>query len=129
IGGLAGIADPGAEVIASSDYAAELRIVNSLPVPYTSLLGRGAATTYQLSPSSVVSQRQRRVIGGVEFELVPAPDNGHSKDALTIYLPSQKVLFAGDLMVDVGVPWLPEGSADGLLRSLDVLMSFGDVHV
>jgi cyclase len=49
----------------------------------------------------------------------------HTAGDLIVYLPKQKILFAGDLVSNRAVPWLldPAMSVDGWLKSLDSLLT------
>jgi glyoxylase-like metal-dependent hydrolase (beta-lactamase superfamily II) len=49
----------------------------------------------------------------------------HTAGDLVVYLPKQKILFAGDIVSNRAVPWLldPGMSVDGWLRSLDSLLT------
>jgi cyclase len=49
----------------------------------------------------------------------------HTAGDLVVYLPKQKILFAGDIVSNRAVPWLldPGMSVDGWLKSLDSLLT------
>ena len=49
----------------------------------------------------------------------------HTAGDLVVYLPKQRILFAGDIVSNRSVPWLldPEMNVDGWLKSLDSLLT------
>lgn len=49
------------------------------------------------------------------------PGGAHTAGDLIVWLPSERVLFAGDLLIEDGVTMVVDGSAKGLLASLDTL--------
>ena len=86
--------------------------------------GRDDAT----SPGVVVINTELR-IGGTRFELIPVR-GGETRDGLLIHLPDHQVMFAGDfIMPYLGAPFLPEGSLDGLLDTIDVVARKNPRHL
>ncbi|HEX2219600.1 MAG TPA: MBL fold metallo-hydrolase [Gemmatimonadales bacterium] len=57
--------------------------------------------------------------------VVTHPGAGHSAGDLIVWLPKDRVLFAGDLLVEDGVSMVVDGSSSELLRVLDVVESLG----
>jgi glyoxylase-like metal-dependent hydrolase (beta-lactamase superfamily II) len=53
--------------------------------------------------------------------VVTHPGSGHSAGDLLVWLPEEKVLFAGDVLVEDGVSMVVDGNSDELLRVLDVV--------
>jgi glyoxylase-like metal-dependent hydrolase (beta-lactamase superfamily II) len=51
--------------------------------------------------------------------VVTHPGAGHSAGDLLVWLPKERVLFAGDVLVEDGVSMVVDGNADELLRVLD----------
>jgi thiosulfate/3-mercaptopyruvate sulfurtransferase len=58
---------------------------------------------------------------GVRALVISHPGAGHTPGDLIVWLPAERVLFAGDLLVEDGVTMLVDGSSAELLRSLDTL--------
>jgi glyoxylase-like metal-dependent hydrolase (beta-lactamase superfamily II) len=50
--------------------------------------------------------------------VITHPGAAHSAGDLTIWLPHERILFAGDLLVEDGVTMVVDGSSDELLRAL-----------
>ncbi len=57
--------------------------------------------------------------------VVSHPGAGHSAGDLIVWLPKERVLFAGDVLVEDGVTMVVDGSAPALLRSLARIDSLG----
>ena len=53
--------------------------------------------------------------------VITHPGAGHSAGDLVVWLPKERVLFAGDVLVEDGVSMVVDGNADELLRVLDVV--------
>lgn len=129
IGGLDGLTEPGTEVIAQSRFANELRIVNEAGIDYAWFFGGQAVREerygplYDVTPDRLVTQTETLVRGGVTFVLHPLP-GGETEDALLIELPDEGIIFVGDsFMPYLGAPFVGEGSADGLLDTIELLES------
>jgi len=94
IGGLSAFLEPDTQLVAHAAFAEELRFVN---------------------------EAETLVLGGTEFSLYPV-HGGETSDALLVHLPASGVLFTGDvLMPFLGAPFLPEGSAEGLFETLELI--------
>ena len=57
--------------------------------------------------------------------VVTHPGAAHTAGDLVVWLPQERVLFAGDLLVEDGVTMVVDGSARALRRSLDFIDSLG----
>ena len=129
IGGLSAIKAPGAQVIARSNFADELRIINETGAPLGAFFGREGSPAFALAPDRLVAEPETLTIGGVELALYPA-HGGETDDALLIHLPASGVLFIGDaLMPQLGAPFLPEGSAEGLFETLGLIQRLEPRHL
>ena len=121
IGGLEALLGPGVEVIAQAEFPNELRLANSRPLPWTGFFGTEAARHFEAVPDRLVSARETVTVGGVEFVLHPV-SGGETSDGLLIEMPSQGVVFTGDVMMPyLGAPFLPEGSAAGLFDTMRLI--------
>lgn len=61
-------------------------------------------------------------IDGVNFEYVPV-GNGHSEEDWFLYMPDEKVLLAGDLVMNGRITSNRDGSVMGQLKALDMINS------
>lgn len=121
IGGLGGLLSSGPRVIANADFVDELRIVNATGIPFRTFFGADGKRTFELSPDLLVHDAETLVIGDTEFQLF-AVRGGETRDALLIYLPASGVMFTGDVFMPyIGAPFLPEGSAEGLFGTIDLI--------
>lgn len=66
---------------------------------------------------------QDLVVGGVRFQLQPAGPS-HTAEDLTIYLPSEKVLFAGDLVFRSRIPFVGGANSRHWIMALENLLAF-----
>src|SRR5262249_20777066 len=74
-------------------------------------------------PDVTIDNRTDLNIGGSNFELIPA-HGGETHDAMLIYLPDEKVMFMGDVIMPyLGAPFAEEGDVRELLEALDVVVS------
>jgi glyoxylase-like metal-dependent hydrolase (beta-lactamase superfamily II) len=62
-------------------------------------------------------------VGGVVFELTPVGP-AHTPEDLTVYVPSEKVLFAGDLFFNGRLPFVGQANSRQWVLSLDRLLAF-----
>lgn len=67
------------------------------------------------------------VIGGVLFQAKPVGP-AHTPEDLAFYLPSEKVLFAGDLVFRSRIPFVGQADSRHWITALDQLLAF-DTHV
>jgi glyoxylase-like metal-dependent hydrolase (beta-lactamase superfamily II) len=62
-------------------------------------------------------------VGGVLFELKPVGPS-HTPEDLAVYLPSEKVLFAGDLVFRSRIPFVGQADSRHWIVALDQLLAF-----
>jgi glyoxylase-like metal-dependent hydrolase (beta-lactamase superfamily II) len=63
------------------------------------------------------------VVGGIRFQIKPVGPS-HTPEDLVVYLPQQKVLFAGDLVFRSRVPFVGQADSRQWIKALDSLLSF-----
>jgi cyclase len=61
--------------------------------------------------------------------VITHPGAGHTAGDLLVWLPKERVLFAGDLLIEDGVSMVVDGSARGLRHGLDVIDSLAPLVV
>ena len=66
---------------------------------------------------------QELVVGGVRFVLQPVGP-AHTPEDMVVFLPAEKVLFAGDLVFRGRVPFVGQADSGQWIRSLDTLLAF-----
>src|SRR5215475_5098044 len=124
IGGLGALLESNPRVIAQAGFADELRIVNSIGVPFKYFFGAaGSRRRYDARPNHLVGEPETLTVGGTRFVLYPAR-GGETADALLIHVPDRGVLFVGDaFMPYLGAPFVAEGSAEGLFETITLIRS------
>ena len=74
-------------------------------------------------PDVAIDGRTDLSLGGSKFELIPVR-GGETHDAMLIYLPDEKVMFVGDIIMPyLGAPFVEEGDLPGLLDTIDVIVN------
>ena len=63
-------------------------------------------------------------LGGTAMVVIH-PGTAHSAGDLMLWLPASRVLFAGDLLLEDGVPMVVDGSARTMLKAVDLMDSLG----
>ena len=63
------------------------------------------------------------VLGGVQFHIKPVGPS-HTPEDLAVYLPSEKVLFAGDLVFRSRIPYVGQADSRHWIAALDTLLGF-----
>jgi glyoxylase-like metal-dependent hydrolase (beta-lactamase superfamily II) len=72
------------------------------------------------SPDRPVTRSDTVRLGGKTI-VVTHPGAGHSPGDLVVWLPEERVLFAGDVLVEDGVSMLVDGNSSALLGALDTV--------
>src|SRR5215468_1129239 len=80
-------------------------------------------------PDITIDKRTDLNIGGSKFELIPAR-GGETHDAMLVYLPDEKVMFMGDVIMPyLGAPFDEAGDLQGLLEAIDVVVSRNPLYL
>ncbi len=78
--------------------------------------------TTVLVPADIwVAEDQSMQLSGMQFDLIQVGP-AHTPDDLAIYVPQEKVLFAGDLMFSGRIPYVGSADSAGWIRSLERLV-------
>jgi glyoxylase-like metal-dependent hydrolase (beta-lactamase superfamily II) len=82
-----------------------------------------SADVQSYKPDVAIDNRTDLNIGGTKFELIPV-HGGETHDAMLIYLPDEKMMFMGDVIMPyIGAPFAAEGDLEGLFDAIDVIVS------
>jgi len=113
VGGNAYFAAAGATIIAQAKVAAKIDSTT-----------KASKAALRVDHRKVLGPADRKV------QIVWLGKPAHTAGDLIVYLPKQKVLFAGDLVWNKAVPWLldPDFDRKGWIASLDSLMSKAFVY-
>lgn len=78
----------------------------------------------QLTPADEwINGPKELVVGGYRFLLQPVGPS-HTPEDLVVYLPQEKVLFAGDLVFRSRIPFVGQADSGHWIRALDTLLAF-----
>jgi glyoxylase-like metal-dependent hydrolase (beta-lactamase superfamily II) len=66
---------------------------------------------------------QELVVGGVRFFLQPVGP-AHTPEDLVVFMPDERVLFAGDLVFRGRIPFVGQANSGQWIKSLDTLLAF-----
>ncbi len=67
-------------------------------------------------------------IGGVKF-IIKAVGPAHTPEDLVVYIPSEKVLFAGDLVFRNRIPFVGQANSQLWMKAIQTLLSFDTVAI
>jgi len=76
------------------------------------------------APDRPVTASDTLRLGGRELVVIH-PGTAHSAGDLMLWLPRERVLFAGDILLEDGVTMVVDGNSRVLLRTLDLIDSLG----
>jgi len=62
-------------------------------------------------------------VGGVEFQIKPVGPS-HTPEDIAVYLPSEKVLFAGDLVFRSRIPYVGQADSRHWISAMETLLNF-----
>jgi glyoxylase-like metal-dependent hydrolase (beta-lactamase superfamily II) len=112
----------GAKVIAHPDRnsLASEGGENALLADWVRVVGLDAMRGFEFAdiPDRPVTATDTLRIGG-RTVVISHPGAAHSAGDLTIWLPAERILFAGDVLIEDGVTMVVDGSSGQLLRALD----------
>lgn len=112
----------GAKVIAHPDTRtlASEGGPDALVADWTRVVGRDAMRGFAFAdrPDRPVTASETLRLGGRTI-VVTHPGAAHTAGDLMVWLPRERILFAGDLLVEDGVTMVVDGSASALERALD----------
>jgi glyoxylase-like metal-dependent hydrolase (beta-lactamase superfamily II) len=130
VGGIGALVGPATRLIAQAGFTAELQRQRGNVFPFRYFTGNGAGfggsdtrrAVGGLAVDQPVAAATSLSVGGTQFALYPTT-GGETSDALMVYLPDSGVLFTGDVMMPyLGAPFFAEGSPDGLLDALRLIV-------
>ena len=81
------------------------------------------ANTQLIPADQWVSSETQVTVGGVDFQIKPVGPS-HTPEDLVVYLPSEKLLFAGDLVFRSRIPYVGQADSRSWIIALDSLLSF-----
>jgi glyoxylase-like metal-dependent hydrolase (beta-lactamase superfamily II) len=99
---------------------------NALIADWVRVVGLDAMRGFEFAdtPDRPVTASDTLRLGGKTI-VITHPGAGHSPGDLLVWLPEQRVLFAGDILVEDGVSMVVDGNSRELLRVLDSVGTLG----
>ncbi|MBN2816336.1 MAG: MBL fold metallo-hydrolase [Campylobacterales bacterium] len=85
--------------------------------------------TEQIHPSLYVEDEKILEINGKKVYIKHVNHKAHTDSDLYIYIPSQKIVFAGDLVFNDRIPSIRDGSLQGWIDTLDEIRSLDVEHI
>lgn len=116
---------------ASANYAAQLEEQEGTGGPYRYWWGTrfdlSAVTSFR--PDETLAEAQRLDFDGTQVRAIPTP-GGETQDAVLFYFEKEGVLFTGDIIMPyLGAPFSEEGSARGLVETLEFMQALAPKQV
>jgi glyoxylase-like metal-dependent hydrolase (beta-lactamase superfamily II) len=101
---------------------------DALTADWVRVVGLDAMRGFEFAdvPDRAVTGSDTLRLGGRTI-VVTHPGAGHSAGDLMVWLPAERVLFAGDILVEDGVTMMVDGSSPELLRALSRIDSLAPV--
>jgi glyoxylase-like metal-dependent hydrolase (beta-lactamase superfamily II) len=99
---------------------------NNLIADWVRVVGLDAMRGFEFAntPDRPVTGADTLTLGGRTL-VIRHPGAAHSAGDLTVWLPAERVLFAGDLLVEDGVSMVVDGDSRVLLAALDSMEALG----
>ena len=77
--------------------------------------------THIIKLDKVIKEPETLKVGNIEFQITPLKFKAHTVDDLFIYMPKEKVLFSGDLVMNGRITSNRDGSVMGQIKALDMM--------
>ena len=97
---------------------------NSKPRIFEILDKNEMENTKVIKADVVVSDEKVINISDKTIKIIPTKLTAHTKDALIVYLPDEKVIFTGDIIMNKRVTSNRDGSVIGTLKAIDLINSY-----
>lgn len=81
------------------------------------------AETHLVEADEWIDGDKEIVVGGVQFQIKPVGPS-HTPEDLAVYMPAEKVLFAGDLVFRSRIPFVGQADSRHWIAALDNLLAF-----
>ena len=128
--GNAAFANVGAEIISSALSMTAMKEDGQDVVDAFASMTEGATgSTHIFYPTSLLIQREKRNLGGVNVEFIFSND-GHSPGDILMWLPKQKIIFGGDVLSSDWMPIMtPRGNVPNLIETLNTVINMNPMIV
>jgi glyoxylase-like metal-dependent hydrolase (beta-lactamase superfamily II) len=86
------------------------------------------AETHLMEADEWIDGDRELVVGGVRLQIKPVGPS-HTPEDLTVYMPSEKVLFVGDLVFRSRIPYVGQADSRQWIIALDQLLAFDTMAI
>ena len=117
----------GAKIIGSSQFKNESLLETTRMQIRVSKEAYAKTTT--VFPTILLDKDTLLTIGNQKVQIIHVNKKAHSSGDLLVYIPSTKVLFAGDLVFNERLPSLRDGDINNWIKELDYIRSLHPVHI
>ena len=117
----------GAKIIGSSQFKNESLLETTRMQIRVSKEAYAKTTT--VFPTILIDKDTLLTIGNQKVQIIHVNKKAHSSGDLLVYIPSTKVLFAGDLVFNERLPSLRDGDINNWIKELDYIRSLHPVHI
>lgn len=121
-------ADMGAEIICHANCRKQTLVIKDKALETAKSLGMDDAAlegTRIVVPNMAFKDTMELDLGNREVRLVYSGQDSHTAGSIVVWVPEQKVAFAGDILFTNFHPYLAEGDLEGWSKSLDSLLALG----
>jgi len=109
----------GVKIIGSDEFKNETKVV--LTRMEQRISPQAYDGTEQVFPSLHVNKKRFLEVNNKKVHLIGVSNKAHTASDIVVYIPYEKIVFAGDLVFNDRAPSLRDGSIDGWLEALDML--------
>lgn len=117
----------GAKIIGSSQFKHESILETTRMQQRVSK--EAYAKTTSVFPSILIDKDTVLTIAKQEIQIIHVNKKAHSSGDLLVYIPSSKLLFAGDLVFNDRLPSLRDGDANFWIKEIDYIRSLNPAHI
>ncbi len=110
----------GVEIVGSDDFL--INASTNEPTRMSAFISTEAyAQTVPTMPNHIISGDTDIISSNKKLQLIIAKKKAHTAKDMMIYLPDDRVLFAGDLVFNTRIPTLGNGDIDGWIEALEYI--------
>jgi cyclase len=121
-------ADMGADIISHANCRRQALLVKDKALETARSFGMDAAAlegTRMVVPNMAFENTMELDLGNREVRLIYNGQGSHTAGSIVVWVPQQKVAFAGDILFTDFHPYMAEGDLAGWSKSLDSLLALG----
>ncbi|MBL3520676.1 MBL fold metallo-hydrolase [Arcobacter lanthieri] len=97
---------------------------NSRPRIFDILDSKDMKNTKVIKADIIINDEEILKIGNKEIKIIHTKLTAHTNNDLVVYLPNEKVIFTGDIIMNERITSNRDGSVIGTLKAIDLIESF-----